>query len=126
MSVAVLERNIVHPVTKKTLGLFVEKVRAHEGENLSKIILFGSVARGEANEDSDIDVLVILRERTLQKRKDISGISADVKFEMNFDINAYLQALCISKEESQGLNFHELMLNVQKEGIILHDEQHRA
>jgi predicted nucleotidyltransferase len=31
------------------------------GDRLSDVVLFGSYARGEATEDSDIDVLVVLR-----------------------------------------------------------------
>jgi uncharacterized protein len=31
------------------------------GEKLSSVILFGSFARGEASEDSDIDVLIVLK-----------------------------------------------------------------
>jgi hypothetical protein len=116
------ELNIeIHPITQKALDLFVEKVIEHQGDNLLKIILYGSVARGEANEDSDIDVLIILKECPLIIKEEIWDLSSDVMWDMKFDVNAYLQALPISIESSRGLNFYGLMLNVNKEGVILYD-----
>lgn len=49
-----------------TLHHVLDTLRAHEGElrqcGVSHIAVFGSVARGEARTDSDIDVLVELDE----------------------------------------------------------------
>ncbi|WP_240922535.1 nucleotidyltransferase domain-containing protein [Thermococcus sp. 9N3] len=39
-----------------------EKLIEILGDDLVEVILFGSYARGEAKEDSDVDVLVVLRE----------------------------------------------------------------
>ena len=41
---------------------FTEQAKAHYGDRLSKIILFGSYARGEAHEDSDVDLLLLLND----------------------------------------------------------------
>lgn len=38
---------------------FVRRVLERYEDKIDSIILFGSVARGEAKEDSDIDILVI-------------------------------------------------------------------
>ncbi|MCW7074784.1 MAG: nucleotidyltransferase domain-containing protein, partial [Candidatus Methanospirare jalkutatii] len=38
---------------------FVRRVLERYKEKIESIILFGSVARGEAKEDSDIDILVV-------------------------------------------------------------------
>lgn len=53
-----------------TLNTILETLRAHEGElrrlGVSHAAVFGSVARGEAKSDSDVDVLVELdRERPI-------------------------------------------------------------
>lgn len=117
-----LQRNIkIHPVTLQTLDMFVERVTERERKNLSKIILFGSVARGEANGDSDIDVLVILRKNDNEDRKNIIDIGVDVRWDMDFDDNAYLQPITISEEEAGGLDFYGLMRNVDREGVVLYD-----
>jgi predicted nucleotidyltransferase len=113
----------MHPITRKTLDLFVNRVKENDGDNLSKIILFGSVARGEANEDSDIDVLIVLKECSLKHRRDMVRISSSVMWDLDFDINAYIQLVTMSEEESQGLDFYGLMLNVNEEGVVLYDSQ---
>ena len=115
------ETNVeIHPITKKALDIFVEKVKENEGDNLLKIVLFGSVARGEANKDSDIDVLVILNECNYEKSREISDISVDVMQGMDFDDNAYIQVLPISLESSKGLGFYALMHNVNREGVVFY------
>jgi predicted nucleotidyltransferase len=47
------------------------------GDRLRDVILFGSVARGDDNEDSDIDFLVLL-EGPLEYGKELSRISGVV------------------------------------------------
>jgi predicted nucleotidyltransferase len=113
----------IHPITQKTLDLFAKRVKEHEGDNLLKIILLGSVARGEANKDSDIDVLVILKESTYEKEKRICHISANVEWDMGFNNNSYLQEITLSEKKSKGLDFYSLMFNINKEGVILYNSQ---
>ena len=111
----------MHPVTQEALNLFVRRVAEQEKNNLKKIVLFGSVAREEANDDSDIDVLVVLKEMTLEDRILVCDISADVKWDMGFDENAYLKTLTVSEEETCGLAYWGLMRNVSRDGVVLYD-----
>lgn len=53
--------------------------REHYGENLTALALFGSVARDRFRPDSDIDVLVVLREGRPGMRRDFQAI--DVRLE---------------------------------------------
>ncbi len=45
------------------------------GERLSKVILFGSYARGEEKETSDIDFLVVLRDKKISAFSEIEKIN---------------------------------------------------
>jgi len=47
------EREVIKKINK-----FVELLK-QQGVNISKIILFGSYAKGKASPDSDIDVVVV-------------------------------------------------------------------
>ena len=47
---------------KRALDSFISAVRAHYGERLEEIVLFGSRARGDQRPDSDADVAVILKD----------------------------------------------------------------
>ena len=44
---------------RKSVNEFVRRALEKYGDKIDSIILFGSVARGEAKEDSDVDILVI-------------------------------------------------------------------
>jgi|GEM_PF-4767554 len=46
---------------KLALEELVDGLRGLYGDNLSRVILYGSKARGDATEDSDIDILVVLK-----------------------------------------------------------------
>ena len=48
------------------------------GDNLSRIVLFGSRARGEGHADSDLDLLVLVGTYDAQERKAVIDIAADV------------------------------------------------
>lgn len=46
--------------TDALLAEIRDELRALYGERLEGVVLYGSTARGEAGEDSDIDILVLL------------------------------------------------------------------
>ena len=48
------------------------------GDEIEKIILFGSVARGDYNKDSDIDVLVVVKEDPFKMQRMISEIVINI------------------------------------------------
>lgn len=69
---------------KEALRNFVEMLHQSLGENLVRIILFGSKARGEAKRGSDIDLLVILRNRNIPVEKNV--IEQVVETELHYNV----------------------------------------
>ncbi|MGA9349013.1 MAG: nucleotidyltransferase domain-containing protein [Anaerolineae bacterium] len=57
-----MEKAIGYREYKPLLDRFVHYVQAAWGENVVSIVLYGSVARGEAGPGSDVDMLLILEE----------------------------------------------------------------
>src|SRR5574341_1022066 len=47
---------------KQILNRFKQRLQEKFGANLLSLVLFGSVARGTAGDESDIDLLIILNE----------------------------------------------------------------
>lgn len=84
------------------------------GKRLKNVILFGSWARGDATEDSDIDLLVVL------DGKVIPGKEIDRMIDVITDINSKYGVLIsiypISVKDFTTLN-SPLLLNVRREGI---------
>ncbi len=54
------------PNERASLAAFVDRLRQRYGDNLLRVRLFGSKARGDAHEESDFDLLVVLRMTLLQ------------------------------------------------------------
>ncbi len=60
---------------------FAERVVARLGKTIQSITLFGSVARGEADPDSDIDVLVVVNPQTEETTRAVYDTVFDVEID---------------------------------------------
>jgi predicted nucleotidyltransferase len=58
-----------------------ERLQSLLKDNLVRVILFGSRARGEAADDSDIDMAVVVREASRGVRESILHEVAELEFE---------------------------------------------
>ena len=85
---------------------FSKQVKDILGDKLTKIILYGSYARGDYKENSDIDIMILttLTDEEIRRIKTDTDINVIVKNEEHF--NYWLGAL----------PFYD---NVQREGIVL-------
>ena len=81
------------------------------GDRIESIVLFGSVARGEARGDSDIDVLVVWRGDESEGWRSMTGLSFDVLL----DVREYISVKVIGLKDL-GLKT-PFMRNVLREGI---------
>jgi predicted nucleotidyltransferase len=79
--------SIPQPEFHKPVRAFVDRVE-EEAEGLVGILLFGSVARGEADRASDIDLLVFVDDDRTQARRTVQAIVSDLE-ETKFDGNRY-------------------------------------
>ena len=73
---------------RRALAAFVEQLRQVLGEHLVEVRLFGSEARGEATEESDIDVLVVVQPDT--SRVPLEDRIIDLAFDVNLDRGVYI------------------------------------
>jgi len=86
------------------------------GENLEGIILFGSYARGDFRQGSDIDLLLLFDENFAEFKKDDAIFDVIVNYMM--DKKVVITPLGIQKKFFESRKT-PLMLNVQREGIEL-------
>ena len=89
------------------------------GSRFVGLMLFGSYARGEASEDSDVDVFIILDGlRGLKVRSEIYSILAKYVRKPITLIDIELKD--ISRED---LEVTPLLINIFYDGLIIYDEQ---
>lgn len=108
------------PVAKREIVMsFARKVRKILGKNLKQVILYGSYARGDYTEDSDIDIMVL----TTLTDKEIEQIETEI-YDLAFDylMDYGVDISVVIKNEEQfnywlgALPFYD---NVRKEGMVL-------
>jgi predicted nucleotidyltransferase len=100
---------------------FLEEAKERQGENLVALILFGSVARGEADRASDIDIQVIVKEDLLEARRDLQDVRQKIE-ETKFDGNRYEIQLLVESVESAE-SYGEKLQEIFSEGIKLYSTE---
>lgn len=65
-----------YPDDRKWLEDFREALRSGYDKAVRRAVLFGSKARGDSNEDSDIDVLVIVDDKAAATKEELIDVGA--------------------------------------------------
>lgn len=86
------------------------------GKRLKKIVLYGSWARKEATEDSDIDVVVVLEGEVIPGREIDRMI--DIITEINLRHNVLISVCPVSEKDYLTLK-SPLLMNVRREGVLV-------
>lgn len=93
------------------------------GDKLNKIVLFGSYARGDNTEWSDVDILV-LTNMTPQENNAIFHELNKIfsRLGLKYDI---LLSLCLIDKASYDIRkeFHPFYQNIEKDGVFLYKVQ---
>ena len=66
---------------QKVIETLLGRILPEFKDRIHSIVLFGSVARGEATKDSDIDLLIILPEPTFETKRRIDDIASGLGLE---------------------------------------------
>lgn len=86
-------------------------------EHIRRFIVFGSRVSGEATEDSDLDIIALVDEKTSEIEKKLEDIVYQVMWEHDFKPIISLKVLSESQFNSgidKGFSFYR---NVEKEGV---------
>ena len=107
--------NRIHDIVLK----FSQQVKKLLGQKLDKVILYGSYARGDYNEHSDIDIMILLDLSDMdikQYRHELSGET----FDFNMDHDLDIKPIAKSQQHFQNwVDVYPFYANVEKEGVKL-------
>jgi len=87
--------------------------------HVRKVIFFGSRARGEGAEDSDLDMVVLLDERTKEIEKKLDDIAYEVMWDFDFKPIISLKVfgeIQFKNAVARGFSFYK---HVEKEGLAV-------
>ena len=90
-------------------------------DSLDKVILYGLYARGEATDESDVDVMAIIdngKELENTLRRDMVDISYELSLAYGVEVTVLLQ----DKDEYEQWQKHiPFLRNVSREGIVVYE-----
>ena len=96
---------------------FKRKIAELYGDRLKKVVLYGSYARGQANDEhSDIDLAVVLA-GTVEPCREIDRM-IDIITDINLEHNVLIAVYPVSESNFEKVE-SPLLINVRKEGITV-------
>ena len=105
---------------QKILGIVAGKMKETFSEKLCSIVLFGSYARGDYNDESDIDVFVMVdmdKTELAAYRDTVSDILFELNLEYDVLLSVKLQDKATFEKWENDLPF---FMNVKNEGVLLY------
>lgn len=105
------------PVVADTLARYASELRARWGEAVFAVRLFGSFARGEANEESDVDVAVVLETVDWKTRCAVIDLATDIGLPVDLRISPAI----FDRETYERWRRQEraLVVDIEREGVPL-------
>ena len=97
------------------LRFFKEAVTHKLGDRLRQVLLFGSRARGDATNESDYDLLVVMDEVDSTTTNQIDEIVGQALLEYG----AVLSAFPIAENDRARRKYSPLLINVAREGVAV-------
>ncbi len=103
----------IEPILKE----FKQQISELYGQRLKKVVLYGSYASGQANDEhSDIDLAVVLA-GVVEPCKEIDRM-ADIFTDLNLEHNVLIAVYPVSESNFEKVE-SPLLINVRKEGITV-------
>ncbi len=102
---------------KELILEFKRRVPLELERRLRKLIVFGSRVKGEATEDSDLDIIALVDEKTSEIEKKLEDIAYQIMWDNDFRPMISLKVLSELQFNSginKGLSFYR---NIEKEGV---------
>lgn len=96
---------------------FADALRARYPGEVLDVRLFGSCARGEAHEDSDVDVAVVLERLDWRTRRDVIDLATDIGLEHDLRLSPTL--FDRATFEHWRVQERPLVMDIERDGVRL-------
>ncbi len=102
---------------KNLIDEFKKEITAKFPEDIVKVIVFGSKARGDAGKESDIDIIVVSKKDDWRQGDRIRDIGYELDEKLDYRLS--IQVLPESHVKYLKSNDFQFIKNVELEGIVI-------
>ncbi|MBR1709624.1 MAG: nucleotidyltransferase domain-containing protein [Clostridia bacterium] len=112
-----MDRKVIDMVTEITK----KQIPAMMRDDVRKIILYGSCARGDYTEDSDVDVAILTDCDRLEAKKYGDDLD-DLATRIGMDTFAIVNYVCLPYHEYQEKKaWYPYFINIERDGVLLYE-----
>ncbi|MCM1211466.1 MAG: nucleotidyltransferase domain-containing protein [Blautia sp.] len=89
------------------------------GNQLSRVVLYGSYARGDFKQDSDMDIMIladVLPEEISRYADKVYDVTYDFEMQYGMEINPSVQSI---QTYEQWKNVSPFFMNIEKDGVAV-------
>lgn len=107
----------LQPPIRRAIAAYLNHIAAEHTQSVTSVTLFGSQARGTAHVESDIDLLILVREDSPTLRRALADLAWDIQFEYGVVIADIIR----SPEEWEQMQRERFPFyqNIEREGLLL-------
>lgn len=103
------------------LQQYVQEIMRIYGSHLKRVILYGSYARGDFREDSDVDIMILLDITDIESKEYFDRL-IDTTFDFNLEYGLDIKPIAKSSEHFwKWVDIYPFYTNINKEGVMLYD-----
>jgi predicted nucleotidyltransferase len=109
------------PISSQVVNHLITRIQQQLAGDVEKIILYGSYARGEAEPDSDVDIIALIcfdSYNVDEARELLVDIALELSLEFDLNISIMPQDY---NEFEKWLPYIPFFQNVKREGIVLYE-----
>lgn len=100
---------------------YLSEVQKIYGTHLKRVILYGSYARGDYTEDSDVDIMLLV-DLAPEEMDSYSDALSELGYEYNVDHDIWMMPVVKNFQHfKQWVASYPFYSNVQKEGVVLYE-----
>lgn len=109
------------PITLQNLiEMYVAGIKKIYGQHLKQIILYGSYARGDYRDDSDIDIMILLDMSDIELKGYRHQLS-EFTYDFNMDYDLDIKPIAKSEEHfNKWVTNYPFYANIRREGVRLY------